>query len=265
MNMKIIFHNNSLITALSPFSCLFLIFNWWYIRAIMPHRKKTLGIMCKIYLEQWSVWWGGCKCLLWGTFSSIRQCQKQPLCSIVFGWFQGSSTMVYDFFDGCPPSVKLCDGHIFSFWTKALFTRIIDTSPMRTTKTPPTLSMLSSFASVFLFVSCNRRIRSGLHQMTQLLNKKRTNFANTLLSPDEDDDDGHNESMMWTYIALAATSSLFPPSVFQHMKSPRLLGKATNFKRWNFPEQKKQRVIKRETIVKRDENQGWFQPIYLPI
>ena len=124
--------------------------------------------------------------MLLGQLGNVK---KQPWCFIVFGWFG---------------VIKLCDGHISSFWTKTLFTRRIDTSPMRTTKTPPTLSMLSSFASVFLFVSCNRRIRSGLHQMTQLLNKKRTNFANTLLSIEEDDDDDHNEVMMWTYIALAA-------------------------------------------------------------
>ena len=165
---------------------------------------------------------------VWSTLVMSGNVKKQPRCSIIF-W------MVW--------VIKLCDGHISSFWTKTLFTRRIDTSPMRTTKTPPTLSMLSSFASVFLFVSCNRRIRSGLHQMTQLLNKKRTNFANTLLSPDEDDDDDHNEAMMWTYIALAATSSLFPPSVFQHMKSPRLLGEGTNFKRWNFPDQFNSKVL----------------------
>ena len=93
----------------------------------------------------------------------------------------------------CCGSVGGCGARAVSRKTPIYF---IDTSPMRTTKTPPTLSMLSSFASVFLFVSCNRRIRSGLHQMTQLLNKKRTNFANTLLSIEEDDDDDHNEVMM---------------------------------------------------------------------
>ena len=40
--------------------------------------------------------------------------------------------------------------------------------------------------------------------MTQLLKKKRTNFANTLLPLEDDDDDDHNEAMMSTYIALAA-------------------------------------------------------------
>ena len=150
--------------------------------------------------EKWSVCGGGggSKCLpgwFWGTLRSIRQCQRTTIVFYNFWMVLRSSTIVYDGLMVVHHRSNFATVTYHRFELKH-FSRIIDTSPMRTTKTPPTLSMLSSFASVFLFVSCNIRIRSGLHQMTQLLKKKRTNFANTLLPLEDDDDDDHNEAMM---------------------------------------------------------------------
>ena len=140
----------------------------------------------------------------------------------------GSSTIVYDGLMVVHHRSNFAMvGHISSFWTKTLFTRIIDTSPMRTTKTPPTLSMLSSFASVFLFVSCNIRIRSGLYQMTQLLKKKRTNFNSDHLQTGSHDVNLHHTCRLLFVVSTIGFSAhaVSPPpgrgDRFQMMKLSR--------------------------------------------
>ena len=55
----------------------------------------------------------GFKALL-GQFGNVKKTTIE-LGSIVFGWFWGPQPSCMMVFDGCLPSVKLCDGHISSF------------------------------------------------------------------------------------------------------------------------------------------------------